>query len=293
MIAELRVPLLYGASLVALAVRYRRGSERERQQLLWLILATLITVGVLIPWGVFLVGPVLMLLAIPLIGVAVTIAILRYQLLDIRLVFSRTVVYLGLTGAVVLAYEVLVALLDSMLRTQGGLGTSVLATVLIAVGFNPARVRLQRLLGRAWTAYAARSYPGRAESQAAARLAGIEGGLGTLVEAVRSALRLPFVALRDVKGEINASGTAPEIVHTIPLYYGADHLGELVVGVHPGQRQLDPVDRVVLELLAAPLSVAVFATTLSKEIQRSRERTANAPEESNRGGTVATDSDGS
>jgi hypothetical protein len=121
LVAELRVLLLYGAALVALVVRYRRGGERERRQLLWLVLATLVTLGVLVPWGVFLVGPALMLLAVPLIGVAVTMAILRHQLLDIRLVFSRTVVYLVLTGAVVLAYEVLVALLDAVLRS-GHLG---------------------------------------------------------------------------------------------------------------------------------------------------------------------------
>jgi two-component system NarL family sensor kinase len=265
-IAELRVLLVYGAALVALVVRYRRGGERERRQLLWLILATLITLGVLVPWGVFLVGPVLMLLAVPLIGVAVTVAILRYQLLDIRLVFSRTLVYLVLTGAVVLAYEVLVALLDAVLRSRTGLGTSVFATVLVALGFNPVRVRLQRLLGRVWTTYAARP-----RERPAARLAGSQDGLATLVEAIRSALCLPFVALRDGRGRTTASGTAPESLHTIPLAYGAEHLGDLLIGVSTDARRLDPADRIVLELLAAPLSVAMLATTLSEELQRSRE----------------------
>jgi amino acid transporter len=72
-VAELRTVLLYGVSLIALIVRYRRSGERERRQLLWLILAVLIAFGVLIPWGVFFAGPVLMLLAIPLIGAAVTV----------------------------------------------------------------------------------------------------------------------------------------------------------------------------------------------------------------------------
>lgn len=266
LVAELRVLLLYGAALVALVVRYRRGGERERRQLLWLVLATLVTLGVLVPWGVFLVGPALMLLAVPLIGVAVTMAILRHQLLDIRLVFSRTVVYLVLTGAVVLAYEVLVALLDAVLRSRAGLGTSVLATVLVALGVNPVRVRLQRLLNRVWTTYA-----GRPRDRPATRLAGAEGGLVALVESLRSALRLPFVALRDDRGRITASGTASETLHTIPLAYGTEHLGDLVVGMSPGHRRLDPAHRVVLELLAAPLSVAMLATALSEELHRSEE----------------------
>jgi two-component system, NarL family, sensor kinase len=279
-IAELRTVLLYGVSLIALTVRYRRSGERERRQLLWLILAVLIAFGVLIPWGVFFAGPVLMLLAIPLIGAAVTVAIVRHQLLDIRLVVSRTVVYLLLTGAVVVAYVVLVALFDSVLRRQIGLGSSVVATVLIAIGFNPVRVRLQRLVDRA--VYGDRSDPVRAASQVGARLVDAGAGLGGVLEALRSALRLPFAALRGVQGEISAAGTAPQTLHAIPLTYGGDRVGELVVGVRTGERRLDPADRAVLELLAAPLAVAVFATALSHELQRSRERIVNAREEERR-----------
>jgi signal transduction histidine kinase len=280
LIAELRVVVLYAVCLVALVVRYRRGGERERRQLLWPIVATLITVCVFVPWGVFLVGPVLILLAVPLIGAAVTIAIVRHQLLDIRLVFSRTVLYLLLTAGVVLTYVALVALLDSLLRRQVGLGTSVLATVLIAIGVNPVRVRLQRLVDRAL--YGGRADPVRAAAQVGARLADTDVGLGVVVEALRSALRLPFAALRGVHGEISSSGTAPDGLHAIPLVYGAQRLGELVVGVRTGERRLDPADRAVLELLAVPLSVAVFATALAEELQQSRERIVSAREEERR-----------
>lgn len=277
---DLRTVLLFGVCLIALTVRYRRGGERERRQLLWLIMAVLIAFGVLIPWGVFLAGPVLMLLAIPLIGVAVTVAILRHQLLDIRLVVSRTVVYTLLTGAVVAAYLVLVALFDAVLRRQIGLGTSVAATVLVAIGFNPVRVRLQRLVDRAM--YGDRSDPVRAASQVGARLVDAGAGLGGVLEALRSALRLPFAALRGAQGEISAAGTAPQALHAIPLTYGGDRVGELVVGVRAGERRLDPADRSVLELLAAPLAVAVVATALSRELQHSRERLVNAREEERR-----------
>jgi two-component system NarL family sensor kinase len=279
-VAELRVVLLYGACLIALAVRYRRSDERERRQLLWLILATLLTLGVLIPWGLFLVGPVLMLLAVPLIGVAVTVAILRYQLLDIRLVLSRAVLYLLLTGGVVLVFEVLVAVLDVVLRRQAGVGTSVLATVLVAVGFNPARERLQRLMQRAVAA--TRFGPSRAAAQAGTGPGDAEGGLGGVVESVRSALDLPFVALRGAHGEINAAGTAPETLHVTPLVNGAERLGELVVGLRTGQGQLDSADRAVLDMLATPLAVAMHTTARCAELQRSRERIINVREQERR-----------
>jgi signal transduction histidine kinase len=278
-VAELRVVLFYAVSLIALAVRYRRSDERERRQLLWLILATLLSLGVLVPWSLFLVGPVLMLLAIPLIGVAVTVAILRYQLLDIRLVLSRAVLYLLLTGGVVLAFEVLVAILDALLRGQTGLGTSALASVLVAVAFNPARERLQRLMERAVAA--TRSGPSRAV-QAGTGPGDAEGGLAGVVETMRSALDLPFVALRGAAGEISAAGTAPETLHVIPLVNGDERLGELVVGLREGQSRPASADRAVLDMLATPLSVALHATARCAELQRSRDHVISGREEERR-----------
>lgn len=279
-VAELRTLLVFAATLISLIVRYRRGGEPERRQLLWLIMAVLVTVTILVPWGVFLAGPVLLLLAIPLIGVAVTVAILRYQLLDIRLVLSRAVAYLLLTAAVVATYVALVALFNSSVRRPLGLGTSVLATLLVAIGFDPVRVRLQRLVDRA--VYGDRSDPVRAVSRVSARLVDADAGLVGTMEALRAALRLPFAALRGTAGEIAASGTAPQTLRTIPLTYRGDRIGDLLVGLRAGEQDLNPADRAVLELLAAPLSVAFFATSLSQELQRSRERIVNAREEERR-----------
>jgi signal transduction histidine kinase len=51
------------------------------------------------------------------------------------------------------------------------------------------------------------------------------------------------------------------------------------VGVRTGQGTLARADRAVLELLAAPLAVAVHATTLGEAVQRSREQIVAAREE--------------
>src|SRR5215472_2973001 len=99
---------------------------------------------------------------------AVTVAILRYQLLDIRLVVSRALVYGALTAGAAGAYVGLVALLDILVSSRDGLGGAVAASVIVAVGFNPARVRLQRLIDRALYGY--RRDPVRAVSRVGARL---------------------------------------------------------------------------------------------------------------------------
>ena len=86
-------------------------------------------------------------------------AILRAQLLDIRIVVSRSLLYLLLTGGIALVYLGLVAGLG-WLSVGLNTGAAVIATVIIAVAFNPLRVRLQRLLDRAF--YGARRDPVRA-----------------------------------------------------------------------------------------------------------------------------------
>ena len=138
---------------------------------------------------------VLVLLVIPLVPTAITIAVLRYQLLDIRLVLSRTVLYAILTAVVAVAYTGLVSSADLVLRRDVGLGRSVLATMVIALGFNPVRVRLQRVVDRAL--YGDRNDPVRAVSRLGAGLSTVSGaGAADALPLVREALRLPYAALR-------------------------------------------------------------------------------------------------
>ncbi len=187
---------IIAAAVASLVVRYRRGGDTERRQLLWLVLAVLaVMVYAGIPWGIFNTGPILGLLVIPLIPIAVTIAILRYQLLDIRLVVSRALMYAILTVGAAAAYVGVVALLDALVRSRVSLGSAVIASIVIAIGFNPARVRLQRLIDRAL--YGDRRDPVRAVSLVGGRLAGTgAAGLNGVLEALCDSLRLPFAAVR-------------------------------------------------------------------------------------------------
>ena len=254
---------LFVLVLASLVVRYRRGGDVERRQLLWLLLAVLVVLAYAgVPWGIFGRGPVLGLLVIPLIPAAVTVAVLRYQLLDIRLVVSRALVYGVLTAAAAGAYVGLVALLDVLVRSRVSLDSAVVASVIVAVGFNPARVRLQRLIDRGL--YGDRRDPVRAVSLVGERLAGTgAAGLPGVLAALCDSLRLPFAAVRFGTAEAAAHGTAPELLHSIRLSYDGARIGELIVGLRSGRRRLSPPDIAVLELLAGPLAVALHATALA------------------------------
>jgi two-component system, NarL family, sensor kinase len=62
---EIRGLLALCAGLAALTVRYRRGSDVERRQLLWLMLPVLVALIVILPWGLVAGTPVEVLFAIP------------------------------------------------------------------------------------------------------------------------------------------------------------------------------------------------------------------------------------
>jgi two-component system, NarL family, sensor kinase len=270
---------VFVAAVGGLILRYRRADEQRRRQLLWLVLALILMIVVMVPWGLFTAGPILELLSIALVPAAMTIAVLRHQLLDIRLVLSRTVLYGLLTAAVIGVYLGLVAGADVVLRRAAGLGTSVLATMLIALGFNPVRVRLQRAVDRA--IYGDRADPVRLLSRMGERLSAVSELDGVLA-VVADALRLPYAALRRDSVCTAVHGTAPEATETLPLRYRSEQIGDLVVGVRPGQGALNQADRAALALLAVPLAAAMHATALSAAVQRSREQIVGAREEERR-----------
>jgi signal transduction histidine kinase len=281
MLSEVRTFAALVLACVALVVRYRTGAETQRRQLLWLLLATITAVVAILPWSFVAGTPIVVLFAIPLIPVAVTVAVVRHQLLDIRLVVSRAVAWLLLSLAVVAAYVALVAALDTFVSAQ--LGRSALATVVIALLVAPLLPRLQRLVDRAM--YGDRSDPARVASRVGAELlAGPEGGLPGVASAVRRALRLPYVAVSSVDGRVLATDGAPPDgpVRAVALDYGGESVGELRVGLRPGERELSAADRAALGLVAAPLAVAVHATSLSGQLQESRERIVSAREEERR-----------
>ncbi len=277
-LAEVRTLASLALAVVALVARYRRGSETERRQLLWLVLAGIIVVAVVAPWSFVAGTPILVLLAIPLIPLSVAVAILRHRLLDIRLVVSRAVAWVLLSGAVVVGYAALVTLLDRFVSAQ--VGRSAAATVVIALLVAPVLPRLQRVVDRVM--YGDRRHPARIASKVAEQLVAGPSGLPGVAAAIRRALRMPYVALAGRDGLLAEDGLASTAVQSIDLLYEGERVGDLRVGLRPGERQLGSADREVLDLMTLPLAVALHALNLSTEVQASRERIVAAREEERR-----------
>jgi two-component system, NarL family, sensor kinase len=258
-------------AIVALVVRYRRGDEVLRRQLLWLVLASIVAIGLNLQRWITGYAPILLLLTVALVPIAVAVAILRYQLFDIRLVLSRTVLYLLLTLGVSGAWLGGVTAVDAVAR---GVNAPLVTALAIALAFNPVRVRLQRAVDR--LLYGSRRDPVRAVSRVGESLAAAD--LTEVLAATREALRLPYAALCQDGREVAVSGTPSADRHVVALPPD----GELVVGVRRGEGRLGAADRDVLALLAAPLGTALRATALAGEVQAARERLVGAREEERR-----------
>jgi signal transduction histidine kinase len=161
-------------------VRMRRSRGDERQQLKWIAYTMIVSVFVnALLTIVWIVDPAFSWtsnLAIALgIGVAIPvaagIAIFKHRLYDIDIVISRTLVY-SLLAVFITAVYVGIAVGIGTLVGSGGkpnLGLSIVATAIVAVGFQPVRERVQKIANR--LVYGTRATPYEVLSQFSERVA--------------------------------------------------------------------------------------------------------------------------
>jgi signal transduction histidine kinase len=233
-------------------------------------------------------------LAVLLIPASIGIAVLRHHLFDIDVIINRTLVYGTLTASVVGVYVVVVGGLGTLLQARGNFLVSMLAAGLVAILFAPLRTRLQR--GVNHLLYGERDEPYTVLSRLGQRLESTlapDAVLPTVVRTVAEALNLPYAAVeleRDGKFEIAATaGNCVRDPVRLPLVYGGETVGRLVLAPRVGDESFSPSDRRLLEDLVHQISVAAHAVRitdeavrLSADLQRSRERLVKTREEERR-----------
>ncbi|MGZ8803296.1 MAG: GAF domain-containing sensor histidine kinase, partial [Mycobacterium sp.] len=237
------------------------------------------------------------------VPIAATIAILRYRLFDIDRVINRTLLYGLLTACVIGIYVVIVGGIGAVVDAQqGDAGLSLLATGVVAVSFGPLRDRLQRSIDR--LVYGDRADPYRTLAMLGRRLEesqALDAVLPTVAATVADALRVPYAAVQVSRGPELGPGrfqTAAEhgsmpgpdvTMMEVPLTYGGEQVGRLVLAGRGRSVDLSPADRRVLADLGRQIGIAVQATEverqargLSLDLQQSRERLVLAREEERR-----------
>jgi two-component system, NarL family, sensor kinase len=296
---QLTSVLVISAAIIGcILLQYRDAIEpRVRQQVRWIawgggmaltlvaagwFLPELLTGSPILPWNMLGVSG----LPFP---IAVGIAVLRHRLFDIDVVINRTLVYGGLTGAVVGVYVVTAAFLGSLVPTTGGsFATSLLATGAAALAALPVRDHLQRAVNRLM--YGDRDDPYRAITRLGERLSAsltTEEILPTVVATVAGALRLPYVAIELGTGEVTAIAAATgdpgeRKLERIPLLDQGERVGELIVAPRFPGEAFSRADRQLLAGLAHEAGRAARSVRLVAEVERSRRQIVSAREEERR-----------
>jgi signal transduction histidine kinase len=309
------------AAVVSLFLRLRGADPDRRHQIRWvayaggLSLVIFITSSVLpgnpspLVTGFLAVAVTVAGLAVP---TAIAIAVLKYRLYDIDVIISRTLVY-GTLALLITALYVGMAVGIGTLVGSGGkpnLGLSILATGIVAVGFQPLRDRLRRVANR--LVYGKRATPYEALSDFSRRAAETYAADDVLLQMALllqqgTGAETATVWLRAGE-QLRPAATYPENSHAaqplqlsgqeLPALNGGDrlvgvqHQGELLGALSVTKRRgesLTPIEEKLLDDLAHQAglvlkNVSLTATLLQRldELRASRQRLVTAQDEERR-----------
>jgi len=290
---------------IALVVRFRRSVDIERQQIKWVTSA-----AVLFPFLFLLptdeevtgddVGFALLLLGLLIIAIAVAISVFRYRLYDIDVVINKAVVFVALAGFITAVYAAVVVGLGRLLPLgEGNLGLAIAATALVAVAFEPVRLRVQHWANR--LVYGKRATPyetlaamtgkigdsadsGSALTEAAHLLADGTGAAQAVVWVAQEGMLVPRATAGD-STEIPVPLTVeanqlPELdgVQFEPVRHEGQLVGALSLAKRPGEG-VSSADRRLVEELAGQAALLLANTRLRSrlsdrldELRTSRQR---------------------
>jgi signal transduction histidine kinase len=149
-------------AVLSVLLRLRGATAERRHQVKWFAagLATTVAFEVVFPsflpsaanpgpleLSVLGVSAVIGGLAVP---VTVAVAVLKYRLYDIDIIINRTLVYAALAAFITAVYIGIAVGIGTLVGSGGqpNLWLSIVATIIVAVGFQPLRERLQRIANR-------------------------------------------------------------------------------------------------------------------------------------------------
>ena len=291
--------------IVSTAIRYRRADADGRHQLKWFLvsaplLAISFAIGFFTPNStapaavtpLAVISTTFQIASTVAVPVAIAIAIVKYRLYDIDVIISRTLVY-GSLAALITGVYVGIAVGVGELVGSGGkpnLGLSILATAIVAVGFQPARERLQRVANR--LVYGKRATPYQVLSEFSSHVAGSYAAdevlprmarvlqEGTGAESATVWLRSgdvlhvsaiwPEPVARNDEPALPLNGRLPEIAgvtRAVEVRHQGELLGALTVVKRRGE-SLTPVEEKLLDDLAHQAGLVVKNVGLTADLQR-------------------------
>ncbi len=301
------------ASAVSLVVRYVRSAAVERRQIQWfaytaaLMVVTLVTVSIASEsqWRPLEVATeVLFPLAVVALPAAAYVAIFKHDLYDLDIVVSKTITFGVLTALITGTYVAVVAGVGAAVGTVGesGLVLSVLATAIVAIAFQPARVRVQRIANR--FVYGERATPYEVLAELSHRMGDAVDAEAVLPQMARmvtegtGALRAevwlvvgsdlhrlsswpPKYGGRTLPLTEGRLPPVPEATRIVEVRHQGQLLGAVALTMPPGQTLTPTEDRLLTDL-AAQAGLVLSNVRLVEELKASRRRIVSAQDEERR-----------
>ncbi len=264
-------PLFQLAWVLCLVVRLRRTRGEEAAPLKWFVLAVVAGAVAMVVGLVVLHTHVVGVLAVPLVAAAAGVAIVRHRLYDIDVVINKALVVGAMAAAITFGYVLVVVGVGRLFGVSAGPGPALplVATALVAVGFEPVRRRVQRAADR--LVYGARPTPYESLARLSTHLSGgpaddLFAGLAATVGAAVGAATVtlwvggvedlvavaswppgqPLVAERRTMGSLEEDARA----HVRPIVHQGCLQGAITLTKTPGDALSAQDDRLLADLVA-------------------------------------------
>jgi signal transduction histidine kinase len=284
----------------AAVVRFRRSRGVERSQLRWFAYVAVVALGLLVSGfalpGAGSGGPSDVAWAAGSFGLFVLVpatiglAIMRHGLYDIDIFVSRTIVYGSLAVFITAVYVGIAVGIGTLVGSGGkpNLGLSILATAIVAVGFQPVRERVQKIANR--LVYGKRATPYEVLSQFSERVAESyasddvlprmarvlgEGASADLAEVwlrsggeLRRAAAFPLDSAMPAAVELNGSTVLaiPSADRAVLVRHQGEVLGALTITKRRGE-QITPIEVKLMDDLAHQAGLVLKNVGLSADLQ--------------------------
>jgi len=304
---------LFGIVVAIRLIRRMRHSDPvERRQALWIAVAVILYVAILLanasirPLGIenrafWMIDAV----AVALIPLALGVAIFRYRLYDIDVIVSRSVTFGVLALFIGGVYVAIVVGIGEVLGGDG-FGLSIVASVVVAMAFQPVRRRVERWANR--LVYGERATPYEVLVRFSRRSAELSDEElldripQMIVDGTGAATATLWTKSQDgfASGSVSPAGSPPrriegsetfddpEADYSLPVFHDRELLGGLSL-VKEGGETITPAEEELLTDLASALGLALRNARLTGELRRqvaeleaSRERVLAASDDARR-----------
>ncbi len=211
------------------------------------------------------------------IGPAMVIGVRRPGLTDIRALVVSVVVFVVVAVSYVSVFIAAAATFEMLGIDDPPAELFAAVGLVLAAGYRPLGVVLRGLIDE--LIFGQRPDPLVAATAVADRIG--DDPVQSL-RAIREALLLPYASISTDGVELAASGTAVTETSRLPLLRGDEIVGEIVVGLRPGELKLSPGDEQVLRIVGPLLAQTLRARALALDLKESRTAAITAIEEERR-----------